>query len=225
VPLASLTGPTQLASNAVIVGNSANAGYITKVSFDPTTNRYVIGFSDNAMGGGPTTDLVLDGTNRDQLASTTSQSVHIGDFRGAPFTAKVSTLGSGNPTIALTYTGYASMDYNVPQFLTRYYAIYGIETPALSMPRTGSGTYTGIVTGYGATYGSNGAQSNTYVLSGTGSISRALLWMAMRHRAISEASITLALTPGTASFSAPTATAWLDDSSALPRTKWRRFLA
>lgn len=170
VPLASLTGPTQLASNAVIVGNSANAGYITKVSFDPTTNRYVIGFSDNAMGGGPTTDLVLDGTNRDQLASTTSQSVHIGDFRGAPFTAKVSTLGSGNPTIALTYTGYASMDYNVPQFLTRYYAIYGIETPALSMPRTGSGTYTGIVTGYGATYGSNGAQSNTYVLSGTGSL-------------------------------------------------------
>ena len=104
------------------------------------------------------------------MASTTSQSVHIGEFRGAPFMAKVSTLGSGNPTIALTYTGYTTFDYNVPQFLTRYFAFYGIETPALSMPRTGSGTYSGIVTGYGASYGPDGGQTNNYTLSGTGTL-------------------------------------------------------
>lgn len=170
VPLTSLSGPTPLANSAVIVGSSANAGFITKVSFDPTTNRYVLGFSDSTIGGGSTTDLVLDGNNRDQLASTTSQSVHIGEFRGAPFMAKVSTLGSGNPTIALTYTGYTTFDYNVPQFLTRYFAFYGIETPALSMPRTGSGTYSGIVTGYGASYGPDGGQTNNYTLSGTGTL-------------------------------------------------------
>ncbi|MCA0208010.1 MAG: transferrin-binding protein-like solute binding protein [Proteobacteria bacterium] len=170
VPLLSLPGPTDLASRYTIFGSSANAGHIVGVNFDPATNSYVLAMAGSPVAGTPSTPLPLNASNRDAGASDASFTAYTGTFQGAPFTAKTSLPGASNPTIALTYTGYATMAYGLPQFRTNYFAVYGVGTPALNMPRTGSATFDGILAGHGSVEVRNAGANGTldfYNLSGT----------------------------------------------------------
>jgi hypothetical protein len=83
----------------------------------------------------------------------------------------VSVPGATNPTIALTYTGYASIEYHVPSFRSHYFTHYGLATPSLVMPRSGTANYTGVVTGYGVASPEIGTSARTeYALTGTGTL-------------------------------------------------------
>jgi hypothetical protein len=69
---------------------------------------------------------------------------------GGTFTASLFNPGAGNPRLALTYTSYADITINGRTTSTeREFAVFGNATPAGQLPRTGTGSYSGIVSGAG----------------------------------------------------------------------------
>ncbi len=172
--LLGLTGPTDLATSGTILPSPATFGNIVGVNFDPTTNRYVLSFRDEFTQGAPVTNLTLDASTRNAATSTAALTGHSASLDGRPVTALLSVPGASNPTIALSYTGYASLNYDPGgTFARRIFAHYGLATPSQTMPRSGTGVYNGIVTGHGTSeVGVPGTSTATtdYALTGTGTL-------------------------------------------------------
>jgi hypothetical protein len=89
-----------------------------------------------------------------------------------PYTARLLNLAATNPTLKLTYSGLGSyvMPVDTVRNITdRHYFVYGVPTPSLNAPRSGTGTYVGIALGTGIveTRNNNGSTHNLYDLAGT----------------------------------------------------------
>lgn len=171
VTLLDLPGPTELASASTIVGAGANIGFLQSVNFDPVANRYIMRFNPNTTGDGPTDNLTLAFASRDVTASNAERSVYRGTFLGTDYVATISRPGNANPLIALTYTSWST--FAVRDGRVRYYNHHGLATPDLAMPRSGSATYNGVVTGFGTSSPAPGGamfDPINYNLSGTGSL-------------------------------------------------------
>jgi hypothetical protein len=91
-------------------------------------------------------------TSEDSTFTNYAGSGPAGQFNSSDtFTASLLNPGSGNPRIALTYTSYADITVRngATGQQTRTWSVFGVPTPASHIPRTGTGTYSGIVFGHG----------------------------------------------------------------------------
>jgi hypothetical protein len=150
--LATLTGNTRLTALSIsnpALGNKEEAYFAYDAgsqtySFYPTapTNG-----ADIAYRFGPAQRTSADSTFTNYAGSGPPGQFTSNDT----FTAALLNPGSGNPRIVLTYTSYADIivrngGTGVP---TRTWSVFGIATPESQIPRTGTGTYSGIVFGHG----------------------------------------------------------------------------
>lgn len=86
--------------------------------------------------------------------------------------------GAANTQLALSYTGFGHWAVVQPDFsrAPRYDNIqegafaFGRATPASGVPRTGTGSYSGLIYGYSAIPRTTASTQNAYVLTGTSSL-------------------------------------------------------
>jgi hypothetical protein len=150
--LATLTGNTRFAAISVsnpALGNKEQAYFAYDAasqtySFYPSTPTNA---ADIAYRFGPAQRTSADATFTHYAGSGPAGQFDSGDT----FTAALFNPGSANPRINLTYTSFA--DFTLVTGATglsnRIWSVFGIATPASQIPRTGTGTYSGIVFGHG----------------------------------------------------------------------------
>jgi C-lobe and N-lobe beta barrels of Tf-binding protein B len=168
--LKDLTAPTDLAFSAVRTSNSA--GDVTQVNYDPATQTFRFSFTDTALLGAPTRVVALSPASQ-AAGGTASYAAYAGSGADFSYTAKLLVPSATNPTLALTYASLADISRltNAANFTssTRDVVPFGVPTPILVMPRSGSGTFSGTALGTGTVTvrTANGSTSNSYDLSGT----------------------------------------------------------
>jgi hypothetical protein len=150
--LATLTGNSRLTAISVsnpTQGNKETAYFAYDAasqtySFYPTTPTNA---ADLAYRFGPAQRTSGDATFTHYAGSGSAGQFNSSDT----FTAALFNPGSGNPRIALTYTSFADITVRngATGLPTRTWSVFGIATPASQIPRTGTGTYSGIVFGHG----------------------------------------------------------------------------
>jgi hypothetical protein len=153
--LQTLTGNTRLTAISVNTpenGNKTEAYFAYDAgsqtySFFPSTPTNA---ADLAYRLGPGQRISADSTFTNYAGSGPAGQFNSSDT----YTAALFNPGSGNPRIALTYTSYADISVKSgPGPATRYWSVFGVPTPQSQIPRTGTGTYSGIVFGHGTTAG------------------------------------------------------------------------
>lgn len=134
------------------VARTDDPGAIT-ISYDATTNRYTLRDSHAGSIFAPATPSTMDaGITRDYA-----------DTQTLPYSLKLFVAGSSNPRLALTYLSYGLWTTNRYSSTQRVFDrsfVYGVETPAANLPRTGAALYDGVVAGRWAT------GNSTYQLDG-----------------------------------------------------------
>ncbi|KHS48077.1 hypothetical protein NJ75_01265 [Novosphingobium subterraneum] len=136
-----------------------------EVTYNPTNKSYVLTSKTTGTNFGNAVQLSQTLAAADYKAAESTSTFDV--YRGADYTARVFKFGSGNPSIALTYTSFAEVvrtdTVDGRQVATHYYVPFGGLTPSFQIPRTGSASYSGVVYGYGR----NGATQREASLSGT----------------------------------------------------------
>jgi hypothetical protein len=127
-------------------------GAIT-ISYDATTNRYTLRDSHAQSILAPATPSTVDaGITRDYA-----------DTQTLPYHLKLFVAGSSNSRLALTYLSYGLWTTDRASSTARVFDrsfVYGVETPAANLPRSGAALYDGAVAGRWAT------GNSTYQLDG-----------------------------------------------------------
>ncbi len=130
---------------------SGTGGVQNVVQIDPATSTYTFNVNGATITVGPSQ---LSST-QDDLTYTKYGSVNL------------YKLGSSNPEIALTYADFA--DILGPM---RQYVAFGMITPSVQFPKTGTLTYSGILRGSGVSqsFGSSPDTTASFDLTGTSQI-------------------------------------------------------
>ena len=134
------------------------------VTFNPATRQY-----DLALDRFGIPNLHLTSAMRDTTTSDATFDRYSGT--GYDVTTKILRSGSSNPTIKLDYVSFADLSFRLgsPSDNPRYFdftTVFGMNTPILQMPRTGSASYAGIASGGAQTF-TEAAGLKYYALSGT----------------------------------------------------------
>lgn len=149
-PLTDLQGYTRFAASGF---TSSGATTSTFFAYDPATQTY--SYYGDAM---PTNAEALSYrlgpsqlTSSDRTYSHYAGSGPAGQHNAnSTFTASLLNPGANNPRIALTYTSYADVTITGrTTSVEREFAVFGNATPEAQMPRSGTGSYAGIVFGAG----------------------------------------------------------------------------
>lgn len=170
-----LSAPTSFKMNAEYYGASSSINWSkdseATLNYDPATGTYTfvsgpnIGFSQ-AMKFGP--------GNLDADHSNSSVSVYNSSDSTQTSQVTLFNPGASNPTLALTYVSFANIRSSIPNGSgwvnhVEYYAPFGVVTPAVSVPKTGTASYSGIIYG-SATQVSAGGATSQYALSGSSTL-------------------------------------------------------
>jgi len=153
----------------------SRTGLQPRITYDPQTGSYIV-----REFGGDHQDQLLEtlrfGTaDRDTAASDAKFDVF--NVASGNTTHRISLLrpGAGNPAIQLTYASFIGLVSKtvegapINRDTTRYsYFALGTPTAETLMPRSGTGTYNGLATGYGTVRGIGFAE---YDISGTSKLS------------------------------------------------------
>ncbi|NLR37828.1 transferrin-binding protein-like solute binding protein [Novosphingobium sp. ERW19] len=176
---ASQSGLAGLTTTTVLTGNDSQYYVVNglspaeqalldtnvEVTYNPTNKSYVLTSKTTGTNFGNAVQLSQTLAAADYKAAESTSTFDV--YRGADYTARVFKVGSGNPSIALTYTSFAEVvrtdTVDGRQVATHYYVPFGGLTPSFQIPRTGSASYSGVVYGYGR----NGATQREASLSGT----------------------------------------------------------
>ncbi|WP_164546019.1 transferrin-binding protein-like solute binding protein [Sphingobium yanoikuyae] len=158
---------------------------ITSLTTPPVTMRYSED-SDSLVVNqfAVVSDVALTDAIRDAAASNASFDVYrttkTETFGGVaseyPIEIRVLKPGAGNPTIALTYTSFATWSVGpVPSLyqsdVNETVLAYGRKTPDGAMPRSGSASYAAIIQGITTVPVSASATQRPYVITGDASLS------------------------------------------------------
>jgi hypothetical protein len=166
--LRTMSGSTQL--SALSVANPANGNIQTAYfTYDADSRTYAY-FPSNPTNAaavayrfGPA-QAVASGT--DATYSAYAGSGPAGQFNASDtFTASLLNPTPDNPRIALTYTSFADVTVRSGSQSERQWVIFGIVPPDSQLPRTGTGSYSGIVFGHGDRGGSPLDVNGTATLS------------------------------------------------------------
>lgn len=140
-----------------LVSDRGVAAANVTLAYDATAKSYTF------TGAGRTQSF--DATNRLSADSTSSTTVYEKKAGDTTERLVLFNAGSGNPVLALTYGSYGSYQRSVDNGgsldLTRLYFVYGVQTAASDMPRSGRAGYTTTIDGsffgdQAATLGGNG---------------------------------------------------------------------
>ena len=127
----------------------------TLVTYDPTTDSYQIAKDPNAGNFGyEPMDVSFAGTDR--VAAESDDRFVV--YRKGDDELKVLNFRSDNPVIDLTYVTFGEVtqkttDFRGDPLTNRYWSVWGDRTLADNRPRSGSASYSGIVTGGGYVQG------------------------------------------------------------------------
>ena len=151
--LSNLTSPTQFTAFSVVNPYNRRIDWAYMV-YDPQTqtygyypSSYPTNAPELAYRFGPS-QAVASETN--ETFSTYAGTGPAGQFNASDtFRASLLNPGAANPRIALTYTSYADVIVDNGSWKERQLAVFGIATPASQVPRSGTGTYSGMVFGHG----------------------------------------------------------------------------
>lgn len=143
-----LQGNTRFAATAV--SGTPGAAYFT---YDAATRTYSY-FGDARVTNAEAVAYRFgpgQATSSDATFSRYSGSGPAGQFNAnSTFTATLLNPGANNPRIALTHTSYADITISGRTTSTeREFSVFGVATPNAQVPRTGTGSYSGIVFGAG----------------------------------------------------------------------------
>lgn len=171
-PLTSLTVATDLfgttAQTYIEPLNGQQQSFIdgkVTVSYDPASGTYVLASQSGSpiVGGSVPQNLTI--TAADKVAGSSNASYT--RYHNPSVDGQLLNHGSGNPTLALTYTSLADLTTTTNRsglaVTTQYLTAFGVQTPNGDMPRSGTANYSGILVGRGNQVGF----SNDAVLSGT----------------------------------------------------------
>lgn len=143
------------------------------MSYDPRTKTYSMNTNDfslhNLEG-----NISFGPAERDNSASTDKFTVYKVDRPSNNVTIRVQNIDNSDPTVNLSYTSFADLFFEskdptrASSNNSRIFALYGLPTPSAQMPRVGTASYTGSVTGE-AIQGNISAEYKYYEVTGTSS--------------------------------------------------------
>ena len=142
--LAGLTSVTTLGAFAV---NGTYGGIEEQsIVYDPASGTYTLSLFDPYGSNAP---IPFEISRQDIIAGNSDASRTWYERAGdRAVSGYLFNPGAANPTLALTYTSFADLvgttDSAGPQ---HYYLVYGIQTPASLLPRSGVASYSGIARG------------------------------------------------------------------------------
>jgi hypothetical protein len=160
VAIAAITDSTQTQINPQNTG---------AISYDTASNTYTVTLTNEYLGSVSTTSstIALNSANADAANSNATFAA----YSGPNYTARMFNTGSGNPVIQLSYTTFASVTQTLTEpgssqsYPKTTYILYGLPTQSLSMPTSGTASYSGVA------YGSGTMVGNTVDVTGTGTMS------------------------------------------------------
>ena len=161
VPLAELTGKADL------VGNRQDGVYHDRVTikYNADTNAYSIPFR-----GVYEDNRVIAGNNKIDASRSDATRTYYRRVADGGLDGYIWNFGPDNPEFSLTYSTFAvispiTMPINGTTFQTGNpeYFVFGLATPSGALPRTGTGSFSGIIVGQGdfAQAGYRGAVGGT----------------------------------------------------------------
>ncbi|MGR4892172.1 transferrin-binding protein-like solute binding protein [Sphingopyxis sp. LARHCG72] len=168
--LTELTSPrTFRANSAEMTGSNpfVNRHPLT-ITYDPATQSY--SFNTEQYTGFNVPHIDIGPAQLDTARSTASIAVYTPALANDTATVRIFKPGGSNPVLALSYASFATIT-SAPKMLpdvqrtTTLSYLYGIQTPRLQMPTSGSASYAGIIAGGGSVYQNGTAAS--YDLGGT----------------------------------------------------------
>ena len=181
-PLLNLTGVTNfntaeseytyVAGDQPPVQSDINAYSPPQISYDASTQSYTISSATSGYNYsyfGPA-NATLTTANIDSANSNATFTAYTTPTE----TARILNPGANNPAIQLSYVSFADITQTMPNSFTGttypvdYFLVFGQTTPSVSMPTTGSASYSGVVYGFGS-YPS--LSTGEVSVGGTGSLS------------------------------------------------------
>jgi hypothetical protein len=171
--LANLPGPTSLGFSEIHYAPfGVYSDDLTAITYDPTTSTYTLSLTDTNLQGAAVHSATLNSSNRDTVASDASYDVFTASLAGEPYRISILKALPSNPTLALSYTSLAEIVGTTSRSPVlpsdRRYVAFGLTTPNLQMPVSGTATYNGVAVGVGAADVSGA--THQYDLAGTTSM-------------------------------------------------------
>jgi hypothetical protein len=169
-PLAGLTRPTDISYYEWV--NRAAKHQVTGIEVNSASGIYTVNLKDTGVVGGPIYQVAINPANQTTSDPTSPFNAYTGTFQSDPAQLRLLKPPSINPSINLTYTSLATVVTPTPvngkPLDYRHYIAFGVRTPDLNRPISGTATYDGIAIGSGQT--GRGALATPYEVQGAVSL-------------------------------------------------------